>query len=183
MAVNIFFLIVYLLGGLLLIRWHISFYGLYAFNPLARRIYELTQPLLLPFRFLQRGRWDWPTLLVAFLLFFGSNLIIALGSDINIQGSASPVGIILAALIMGSVMLLNCWLDLTFYSLVIAVVASWLQPSPHQPVLQIALALHHWLVAPIRRLLPTKMGMFDLAPLIAVLCLQLFRWLLASLLS
>ncbi len=176
MAANIFFLIVYSLVGLLLIRWHISFYGLYAFNPLARRIYELTQPLLLPFRFLQRGRWDWPTLLVAFLFCLLSNLIIA--HSINIQGGASLVG-----LIMGCVMLLDCWLNLTFYSLIIAVVASWLQTSPHQPVLQIALALHHWLVAPIRRLLPTKVGMFDLAPLIAVLCLQLFRWLLASLLS
>lgn len=176
MAANIFFLIVYLLVGLLLIRWHINFYGLWKFNGLARQIHGLTQPLLLPFRFLQRGRLDWPALLVAFLLCLFSNLIISYG--INIQGSALLVGLIMAA-----IMLLDCWLNLTFYSLVIAVVASWLQTSPHQPVLQIALALHRWLVLPIRRLLPTTVGIFDLAPLIAVLVIQLIRYLLANLLT
>lgn len=79
-------------------------------------------------------------------------------------------------------MLLDAWLQLMFYSLVVAVIASWLQTDGRQPFLQVALTLHHWLIQPIRRLLP-PLGMLDFSPLVALLIIEGLRWLLNLLLG
>lgn len=168
MGISLFSLLIYLLQSLLLLRFHVNAYFLLA-NPVAWRINQLSAPLVLPLqKVLPRTKYDWSALIVAYLL----------GLLFYLFGTGSA----LAGLLEGLYMLLDAWLQLMFYSLVVAVIASWLQTDGRQPFLQVALTLHHWLIQPIRRLLP-PLGMLDFSPLVALLIIEGLRWLLNLLLG
>ncbi|WP_233120079.1 YggT family protein [Rappaport israeli] len=66
--------------------------------------------------------------------------------------------------------------------MIIAVIGSWLQTNPRQSVMQIMLSCHEWLLAPIRRLIPSFGGL-DFSPIAALFLLNLIRRLLAHLIQ
>lgn len=57
--------------------------------------------------------------------------------------------------------LLNIYMLILF----VRVLLSWVNPNPHNPIVQILYRLTEPVLAPIRRVLP-PMGGFDLAPLV-----------------
>ena len=73
--------------------------------------------------------------------------------------------------------LLQSLIDL--YSLVVfvAVILSWFQLSPDNPLVRLTYALTEPLLAPIRRVLPS-MGGFDFSPVVLLLGLRLLSRLL-----
>ena len=152
--------------ALFLIRFHANLYRL-GFNPIVSRLNRATDPLVLPFRkLLPPSRFDFGAvivaaiiaLLVTFILFF------------------NPV-----AIPLGVLLLLNTWLNTTFYAILITVIGSWLQTDPRQPVMQIALSCCEWLMAPLRRIIP-PVGMLDFSPLAALFLIYLAQQGLARIL-
>jgi YggT family protein len=59
-------------------------------------------------------------------------------------------------------------------ALFVRVISSWFGISPHRPWMRPVFWLTEWLLAPVRRLLPTR-GMIDLSPLVAYLGLVVLR--------
>ena len=152
--------------ALFLIRFHANLYRL-GFNPVAAKLNRATDPLVLPFRkLLPASRFDFGAvivaaiiaLLVTFILFF------------------NPV-----AIPLGVLLLLNTWLNTTFYAILITVIGSWLQTDPRQPVMQIALSCCEWLMAPLRRIIP-PVGMLDFSPMAALFLIYLAQQGLARIL-
>lgn len=68
---------------------------------------------------------------------------------------------------------------LDIYSIVVlvAVVTSWIQLSPDNPIVRVTSALTEPLLAPIRRVLP-DLGGLDLSPMVLLLGIQLLRRIL-----
>ena len=152
--------------ALFLIRFPANLYRL-GFNPIVSRLNRTTDPLVLPFRkLLPPSRFDFGAvivaaiiaLLVTFILFF------------------NPV-----AIPLGVLLLLNTWLNTTFYAILITVIGSWLQTDPRQPVMQIALSCCEWLMAPLRRIIP-PVGMLDFSPMAALFLIYLAQQGLARIL-
>jgi YggT family protein len=71
---------------------------------------------------------------------------------------------------------------LDIYSIVVlvAVVTSWIQLSPDNPIVRLTSALTEPLLAPIRRVLP-DLGGLDLSPMVLLLGIQLLRRILFGL--
>ena len=152
--------------ALFIVRFHTNLYRL-GFNPIVSRLNRTTDPLVLPFRkLLPPSRFDFGAvivaaiiaLLVTFILFF------------------NPV-----AIPLGVLLLLNTWLNTTFYAILITVIGSWLQTDPRQPVMQIALSCCEWLMAPLRRIIP-PVGMLDFSPMAALFLIYLAQQGLARIL-
>ncbi len=59
---------------------------------------------------------------------------------------------------------------------------SWVQPNPMNPIVRFLDRVSDTICNPIRRMLPTTLGGFDLSPLIAILAIEIVRWLLAHML-
>ena len=138
--------------ALFLIRFHANLYRL-GFNPIVSRLNRTTDPLVLPFRkLLPPSRFDFGAVIVAAIIALLVTFILF------VNPVAIPLGVLL---------LLNTWLNTTFYAILITVIGSWLQTDPRQPVMQIALSCSDWLMAPLRRIIP-PVGMLDFTPMAAL---------------
>ena len=152
--------------ALFLIRFHANLYRL-GFNPIVSRLNRTTDPLVLPFRkLLPPSRFDFGAVIVAAII----ALLVTFILFVNLV--AIPLGVLL---------LLNTWLNTTFYAILITVIGSWLQTDPRQPVMQIALSCCEWLMAPLRRIIP-PIGMLDFSPMAALFLIYLAQQGLARIL-
>ena len=152
--------------ALFLIRFHANLYRL-GFNPIVSRLNRTTDPLVLPFRkLLPPSRFDFGAVIVAAIIALLVTFILF------VNPVAIPLGVLL---------LLNTWLNTTFYAILITVIGSWLQTDPRQPVMQIALACCEWLMAPLRRIIP-PVGMLDFSPMAALFLIYLAQQGLARIL-
>ena len=164
---SILMLLIKLLVGLFIVRFHANAYRL-GYNPLLAKLNQLTNPLVQPLsRLLPHPRWDFGALLCALILAILTTSILT---------RSLPSGIIIGILHS----FFGTWLDIILYSLIIVVIGSWLQADPRQPVMQILLCCHEWLMAPLRRVIP-PLGMIDFTPIVALLGIQLCKYLLAVL--
>ncbi|WP_298080254.1 YggT family protein [uncultured Cardiobacterium sp.] len=152
--------------ALFLIRFHANLYRL-GFNPIVSRLNRTTDPLVLPFRkLLPPSRFDFGAVIVAAIIALLVTFILF------VNPVAIPLGVLL---------LLNTWLNTTFYAILITVIGSWLQTDPRQPVMQIALSCCEWLMAPLRRIIP-PVGMLDFSPMAALFLIYLAQQGLARIL-
>jgi YggT family protein len=71
-------------------------------------------------------------------------------------------------------MILALLIDAYTLVVVVAVVLSWLNLSPDNPIVRVTRALTEPVLVPIRKILPA-MGGFDFSPMILLLGLQLLR--------
>lgn len=147
--------IVQLLVAVFIIRFHVNMYRL-GINPIVSRLNDLTAPLVRPFqRLINRGRYDFAALLVAWI-------VAILGSFVIFHSFAN-------ALILGTLLaFLSTWLNVVMYALFLVVIASWLQTDPRQPIMQIALSCTEWVMAPLRSVIPT-LGGLDFSPIVVLL--------------
>ena len=152
--------------ALFLIRFHANLYRL-GFNPIVSQLNRATDPLVLPFRkLLPPSRFDFGAVIVAAIIALLTCFILF------VNPGAIPLGVLL---------LLNTWLNTTFYAILITVIGSWLQTDPRQPVMQIALSCCEWLMAPLRRIIP-PVGMLDFSPMAALFLIYLAQQGLARIL-
>lgn len=157
-----------LILALFIIQFYFQLYRL-GRNPLAVKIYQFTAPVLLPIRIIIaklcaqlkiKQKIDISPLILAFLIAFFVIFIIH--------------KTLIPSLYLAFYVMLHVWLNVLIYSIILSVIASWLQTPPQQPVLQIAIACHHFIMKPLRKIIP-PFGIFDLTPIIALFLLFMIK--------
>ncbi len=64
---------------------------------------------------------------------------------------------------------LDILLNLYMWLIVIRAIASWFSPDPYNPIYQFLIRITEPVLGYIRRFIPFRMGMVDIAPLVAIL--------------
>lgn len=168
------FLIVFLLGLifdlyilLLLLRFLLQLLKTNFYNPISHFIFNITgfvkplQTFLKPYR-----GFDYGLLSVIFVIEIIKLLLLFwMRFDVlpNVGGVA-PWGI-------GEI--LNQFIDIFFYALLIRAILSWIGANFENPVYEITYMLTEFLLKPVRRFVPIISG-FDFSPLIVALILKAF---------
>ncbi len=66
--------------------------------------------------------------------------------------------------------------------IVVNALLSWVRPDPSSPIVRFLDRVSDAVCNPIRRIFPTAMGGFDFAPVIAILAIEIVKWLLRTML-
>ncbi len=136
------------------------------YNPISQFIVKATQPPLGPMRRIIPGLGgiDLAALVLMFLLQYAEIWLLS-----AIHGKAAgAVGIAILAVAE----LLKLTIYLFFFSIIVQVVLSWVNPHAHNPVTALIYRLNEPILQPARRLLPPFSGV-DLSPLLVLIALQL----------
>ncbi len=75
---------------------------------------------------------------------------------------------------------LDVVIQLYLWIIVIQALLSWVSPNPFNPIVRILNSLTYPLYYPIRRYIPTVVGMIDFTPFIAMLLLLFLKYFLVS---
>lgn len=144
------------------------------YNPFSQVLVKVTNPALLPLRRVTPGLFgiDMAAILLLLILKTVELLII--------QQLAGFSGDIVGLVVMGIAQLLKLLIDIFFFSILIQVILSWVNPSAmHNPVVAILHSLNEPLLRPARRVLPAMSGI-DLSPLVVMVVLQLITMLMVA---
>ncbi len=66
---------------------------------------------------------------------------------------------------------LNILMSIYYWIIIIYVVFSWVNADPYNPIVRIINAIANIVIRPIRKIIPTQIGVLDFAPFIAILIL------------
>ncbi|HSS63889.1 MAG TPA: YggT family protein [Gammaproteobacteria bacterium] len=136
------------------------------YNPISQFIVKATQPPLGAMRRIIPGFGGVD--LASLVLMFGLQCVeIWLLLEIHGKAPTAP-GIAMLAVAE----LLKLTIYLYFFSIIVQVVLSWLNPHAHNPITALIFRLNEPLLLPARRLLPPFSGV-DLSPLLVLVALQL----------
>lgn len=136
------------------------------YNPISQFIVKATQPPLGPMRRIIPGFGgiDLAALVLMFLLQYAEIWLLS-----AIHGKAAgAVGIAILAVAE----LLKLTIYLFFFSIIVQVVLSWVNPHAHNPITALIYRLNEPILQPARRLLPPFSGV-DLSALLVLIALQL----------
>lgn len=159
----------YLLAIMLrfLLQWiHADFY-----NPISQFIVKITNPPLIPLRKLIPGIGGID--LAALILL----LIIALIQLLLISTLSGYMPTALKLITLSIADLIELFLNIYFFTILIQVVLSWVAPHQHNPVTILIHQLNEPLMRPLRQILP-PMGAFDFSPIIAIVLIQISKMIL-----
>ncbi len=136
------------------------------YNPISQFIVKATQPPLGPLRRIIPGLAgiDVAAVVLMFALQFAEIWLIQV-----IHGkppSAAGIGILAVA------ELIKLTIYLFFFTIIVQVVLSWVNPHAHNPITVLVFRINEPLLRPARRLLPPFSGV-DLSPLLVLIALQL----------
>jgi len=155
-------------GGVLLLRFWMQAIRVRPPMSIAQFIFTLTDWLVRPLRRLLPGvgGYDWASLIGAFL-------IVLVASSVMLLAGWSGYTVVLYAVFR----FLN-WIIYGFMGLlIIEVVFSWI--NPHAPLAPFIRALNDPLLRPLRRVIP-PVGGLDLSVLVALILLQIIKYLLGQ---
>ena len=155
-------------GGVLLLRFWMQAIRVRPPMSIAQFIFTLTDWLVRPLRRLLPGLggYDWASLIGAFL-------IVLVASSVMLLAGWSGYTVVLYAVFR----FLN-WIIYGFMGLlIIEVVFSWI--NPHAPLAPFIRALNDPLLRPLRRVIP-PVGGLDLSVLVALILLQIIKYLLGQ---
>ena len=155
------FVLVKFVVAVFIIRFHCELSGL-AFNPIYRKIRELTEVVVLPVRNMLRKMkvrtpFDPSSAVSALLISLLAGILL-----VRDFGTALAVGFF--GIFIGS------WLNVFIYSIFLGVIASWLQAPQKTPAMQIVYACEGIIITPLRKYIP-PIGMLDFTPMIALMLL------------
>ena len=78
--------------------------------------------------------------------------------------------------------ILNLVISIYFWIIIIYVILSWVNADTYNPIVRIINSLAHIVIYPVRKVIPTRIGMLDFAPFIAILALMFIqKFLIATL--
>jgi len=139
------------------------------YNPISQFAVKATNPLLIPIRRIIPGfaGIDIASLVLAVIF---QSLVVGLKIVVLTSGMPNPLGVIL----MSAVIVLGFLIKIYFWSLLIMIVASWIAPGSHHPVLMLINQITEPLMKPFRKILPS-MGGLDLSPILVFLVLQILE--------
>ena len=75
----------------------------------------------------------------------------------------------------GLAYILNILLEIYLWVVIIRAVLSWVRPSPFNPIVRIIYSLVDPVTYKISRIIPTRIGMFDIAPLILIFAIMVVQ--------
>ena len=78
---------------------------------------------------------------------------------------------VLSNFITGVAKVLSIVLNLYMWLIIIRALASWFSPDPYNPIYQFLIRITEPVLGYIRRFLPMRFGMMDLAPIVALLAI------------
>lgn len=141
------------------------------YNPLVQALVKLTNPPLIPLRRIVPGLYGLDMAAVVLMLVLKClELVLVLGM---LDLSVTLPGLF----VMAFAELLDLLLLVLFWTIIIRVVMSWLNPDPRQPVVMLLIQLTEPILKPARNLIPPISGL-DLSPIAILIMLQLTRLLL-----
>lgn len=143
------------------------------YNPVSQFIVKVTNPPLKPLRRIIPG-WGGIDLASVLLLLILQMLELFL---YNLAiGHASPMpGLMVAAIAELLALLINVFIG----AILIQVILSWVAPGTYNPLTGLVHKLADPILAPARRIIPPISGI-DLSPLVALVILQLLKFLLVA---
>ena len=141
------------------------------YNPISQFLVKATNPPLIPLRRILPGLGgiDLAALILILIL-----AIIELFLIFLLKG-VTPTPIFLIAQAIAKI--IELFLSLYFFTILIQVALSWINPNTYNPTSMLLHQLNEPLLRPLRRLLP-QMGGFDLSPLIAIVLIQVSKMIL-----
>lgn len=149
------------------------------YNPVSQFLVKATNPPLLPLRRVIPG-WGGVDFAAVVLLLALQMLEIGLLAAVDPRPVAVPA--LPGLVVLSLAELLRLLLNVFFFSILIEVVLSWVNPGAYNPAVQLVHQLNAPLMRPARRILPA-MGGLDLSPILVLIALQLGKILLVQPLS
>jgi YggT family protein len=143
------------------------------YNPVSQFIVRVTNPVLLPLRRAIPGvaGIDLASVFLMMIL-----QMIELWLVYSISGYSSNV-VGLFVLSIGKLLALA--FNVFFFTILIQVIISWLNPGAYNPIISLLYSLNEPLLTPARRLIPPISGL-DLSPLVVLIVLQLASYLVVA---
>lgn len=143
------------------------------YNPISQFIVRITNPLLLPLRRVIPGVAGIDLASVVLMM-----LIQTL--ELSLTYWISGYGPHFAGLIVLAIgKLLSLAVSIFFFSILIQVIISWVNPGAYNPITSLLYSLNEPLLAPARRMIPPLSGL-DLSPLVVIIILQLVSYLVVA---
>lgn len=136
------------------------------YNPISQFIVRATNPPLVALRRVVPGMAGIDLSSVVLLLALE---LVELWLISGIHGASPPF---LALLVLGVAELLQVAVNVFFFSILIQVILSWVNPGLYNPVTGILHSLNEPLLGPARRMVPPISG-FDLSPIVVMIGLKL----------
>jgi YggT family protein len=146
------------------------------YNPVSQFLVKVTNPPLIPLRRLIPGLMGIDMAAVVLLLAIQAVELVLVGL---VQGVSLGIPGLLVLTIAG---LLNLLLDVYFFTILIQVILSWVNPGGYNPAVALLYTLNEPILSRARRLIPPISG-FDLSPILVFVLIQLIRMLFISPLS
>ncbi len=141
------------------------------YNPVSQFLVKVTNPPLIPLRRIIPGFMgiDFAAIVLMIVIKAVEIFLIVLikGISINISG----------LVILSIAELLRLLINVYFFTILIQVVISWVNPGTYNPVVSLLYSINEPLLSRARRLIPPISG-FDLSPIIVIILLQLISILL-----
>jgi YggT family protein len=146
------------------------------YNPVSQFLVRITNPLLIPLRKVvpSIGKFDSAAMLLMIVLQLAAITLVLL---LRGQGISSAILIIITL-----VTLISLLIDVFMFAIIVEVIISWMNPGSYNPVSSLLHSLTSPVLRPIRHLIPPIAGI-DLAPLFAIIGLQVLRMLILPLIS
>ncbi len=153
------------------------------YNPLAQAVVKLTSPVLVPLRKIIPGfkGQDFAALVLCLLLIILKMMVFKLLSLGNVD--IAGYGVSAAALtlplmgILAPIDLLNLFINVFIYSMVILAVMSWISPGGQNPAAEVLSDITRPVTEPVRRWIK-PMGGMDFSLLVALVLLQVLKIIL-----
>ncbi len=141
------------------------------YNPVSQFLVKITNPILVPLRRIvpSVGKFDTSTILTMFILQVISLVLI-------LSLSSKPLSPFFIAILAFSE-LLELFLNIFLFAILIQVIISWINPGSYNPVTSILHNLTEPILRPCRQLIPA-IGGLDLSPMVAMIGIQIAKMLL-----
>jgi len=143
------------------------------YNPVSQFLVKVTNPPLIPLRRIIPGLMgiDIAAVVLLLVIMMLELFLIVLVNN----GSISLPGLVVISIAK----LLDLLLDVYFYSIMIQVLMSWINPGTYNPVVSLLYSINDPLLRRARRLLPPVSG-FDFSPIIVLILLKLVAILMVQ---
>lgn len=144
------------------------------YNPICQILVKITNPTLRPLRRVIPGFLGIDMAAIVLLLLLKTVELLI------IQQLSGFSGDVVGLVVLGIAQLIKLVLDLLFFSILIQVILSWVNPgTSYNPGVALLHALNEPLMRPAKRVLPPISGL-DLSPLLVIIVLQLLTMLLVA---
>lgn len=144
------------------------------YNPVCQFLMTMTNPLLLPLRRVIPGFFGLDCAAIVLMVVLQG---MAIGLVMLILGQPLSFLILLVAVVK----LLQLMINVFFFSIIIQVILSWVNPQAYNPAVTVVNQLSEPLLAPVRRWIK-PVGGFDFSALIVLIILQVVSYFVGAML-